>query len=120
MQRILVQPRETASAFLASGPRVVDTNGSPVRVPRRGGPADPSGHAENELINEVEGDCDEVTLLPATMKSVKVLNRYSDELARQTVVALDAALRGRLVRDVAAKIDGNQRDNRRSGAGSGQ
>ncbi len=105
VQRILVQPLETASAFLASGPRVFDTNGSPVRVPKMGGPTDPSRHGENELINEVEVDFDEVTLLPSTMKSVKVLTRYSNELARQTVVALDAALRDRLMRDVAAKID---------------
>ncbi len=39
------------------------------------------------------------------MKSVKVLTRFSNELARQSVVSLDAALRDRLVRDVAAKLD---------------
>jgi len=39
------------------------------------------------------------------MKSVKSLTRFSNELARQSVVALDAALRDRMVRDVAAKID---------------
>ena len=49
---------------------------------------------------------DEVVLLPSTMKSVKVLTRFSNELARQSVVALDAALKDRLVRDVAATLDG--------------
>ncbi len=48
---------------------------------------------------------DEVVLLPSTMKSVKVITRYSNELARQSVVALDAALRDRLVTDVANKLD---------------
>lgn len=105
VQAILVQPLETASAFLASGPRVFDTNGSPVRVPKMGGPTDPSWHGENELITEVDVDFDEVTLLPSTMKSVKTLTKFSNELARQSVVSLDAALRDRLVRDVAAKID---------------
>lgn len=46
-----------------------------------------------------------MTLLPTTMKSVKTLTRYSNELARQSVVNLDAALRDRLVTDVAAKLD---------------
>lgn len=35
-QAILVQPLEIASAFLASGPRVFDTNGSPARAPKMG------------------------------------------------------------------------------------
>ena len=38
VQRVLVQPLEAASTFLASGPRIFDTNGSPVRVPKMGGP----------------------------------------------------------------------------------
>jgi HK97 family phage major capsid protein len=102
---ILVQPLEQASVFLASGPRIFDTDGSPVRVPKLTGTTDPSWHAENELIDEADPDFGEVTLLPQTMKSVKVLTRFSNELARQSVIALDAALRDRLVRDVAAKID---------------
>ena len=39
------------------------------------------------------------------MKSVKTLTRYSNELARQSVIALDATLRERLVRSVADKLD---------------
>lgn len=39
------------------------------------------------------------------MKSLKTLTRYSNELARQSVIALDAALKDRLVTDVAAKLD---------------
>ena len=34
------------------------------------------------------------TLLPSTMKTVKTITRFSNELARQSVVALDAALQG--------------------------
>ena len=66
---------------------------------------EPSWHGENELINQVEADFGEVTLLPSTMKSVKSLTRFSNELARQSVIALDAALRARMVRDVADKLD---------------
>jgi len=105
VQAILVQPLEAASVFLAAGPRVFDTDGSQVRIPTLAGMTEPSWHGENELINEVDPDFGEVTLLPSTMKSIKSITRFSNELARQSVIALDAALRDRMVRDVAAKID---------------
>ncbi len=105
VQRILVQPLEAASAFLASGPRIFDSAG-PVRIPKLGAPVtDPGWTGENELIPERDVDFDEITLLPSTMKSVKILTRFSNELARQSVIALDQALQDRLVRDVAAKLD---------------
>jgi HK97 family phage major capsid protein len=105
VQAILVQPLEAASVFLAAGPRIFDTDGSSVRIPTLAGMTDPSWHGENELINEVEADFGEITLLPSTMKSVKSLTRFSNELARQSVIALDAALRQRMVADVATKLD---------------
>ncbi|GAB4082084.1 phage major capsid protein [Modestobacter muralis] len=102
---ILVQPLEAVSVFLASGPRIFDTAG-PLRIPKLGGPtADPGWTGESEPIPERDVDFDEVKLMPSTMKSVKVITKFSNELARQSVVALDATLRDRLVRDVAAKID---------------
>lgn len=105
VQRILVQPLEAASVFLASGPRIFDTNGSQLRIPKLGGPTAPSWYGENEQILYLDVGFDEVTLLPSTMKSVKTLTRFSNELARQSVIALDAALQQRLVTDVAGTID---------------
>jgi HK97 family phage major capsid protein len=70
-----------------------------------GGPTSPDWHGENEQITEQDVEFDEIVLMPSTMKSVKVLTRFSNELARQSVVALDAALKDRLVTDVAAKLD---------------
>lgn len=106
VQRVLVKPLEAASVFLAAGPRIFDTAG-PLRLPKA-----PTSKAselqwigENELIPDVDPEFDELHLMPSTMKSVKVLTKYSNELARQSVVALDAALKDRLVADVAAKID---------------
>lgn len=104
VQRILVQPLEAASTFLASGPRIFDS-ASPVRIPKMGAATAPAWHGENEQISEKDPTFDEVTLLPSTMKSVKVLTRYSNELSRQSVVSLDAAMKARLVSDVAATID---------------
>ena len=105
VQAILVQPLEQASVFLASGPRIFDTDGSPVRVPKLTAMDEPSWIGENTQIPEVDASFGEVTLLPSSMKSVKSLTRFSNELARQSVIALDAALRQRMVRDVAAKLD---------------
>lgn len=105
VQSILVQPLQQASRFLAAGPRIFDTNGSSVRVPKQAPPTSPAWHGQGEPITEANPNFDEVVLLPDTMKSVKVLVRFSNELARQSVVSLDAALRDRLVTDVAATLD---------------
>lgn len=102
--KILVKPLEEESKFLAAGPRIFDT-ASPLRIPKLGGPTVVNWVAENEQIPEANPDFDEVDLLPSTMKSLKTLTRYSNELSRQSVVALDAALKDRLVTDVAAKLD---------------
>ena len=104
VQKILVKPLEQASIFLAAGPRIFDSAG-PVRIPKMGGPISPDWIGENEQITEKDVDFAEIELLPSTMKSVKVITRFSNELARQSVVSLDAALRDRLVTDVPAKLD---------------
>lgn len=107
VQTVLTTPLEQRSVFLAAGPRIFDTDGSPVRVPMA--PGDGSAAlgwtGENELITEKNPEFTELSLMPSTLKSVKVITRYSNELARQSVVSLEAALRDRLVADVAGKID---------------
>jgi HK97 family phage major capsid protein len=105
VQAILVQPLQAASVFLAAGPRIFDvTAAGPVRIPTMVGMTAPSWHGENELINEVEADFDEVRLLDGIL-SLKSLTRFSNELARSSIIALDAALRDRMVLDVASKLD---------------
>lgn len=105
VQKILIEPLESASVFLAAGPRKFVSNGSPVRIPKLGAPTAPGFAAENEQIGEVEQEFDEVTLLPSTMKSVKVLTRFSNELARQSILSLSEVLQQRLVIDVASALD---------------
>lgn len=102
--KVLVEPLAQRSVFLAAGPRIVDTAG-PLRIPKGAGPTTPAWYGQNEQIAEDDPEFDELQLLPSTMKSVKVLTRFSNELARQSVLALDAVLRARLVTDVAATID---------------
>lgn len=105
VQAILVKPLTDTSVFLAAGPRIFDTNGSQVRIPKLGGPTDPSWIGENELIPLDDVEFDEIILLPSTMKSVKTIVPFSNEMARQSIVSLDATLRDRLVTDVANKLD---------------
>lgn len=103
---ILTQPLEKASRFLEAGPRIIDTPG-PLRVPSMAAATDQSSHwyGQNELIGETDPDFGELTLLPSTMKAIKVITRFSNELSRQAVIALDAAIKERLVRDVAYAMD---------------
>ncbi|WIY81771.1 phage major capsid protein [Propionimicrobium sp. PCR01-08-3] len=106
IQKILIAPLQEQSVFLAAGPRIFDTAG-PIRIPKNQ-PATAEGlgfTGENEQIGERDIEFDEVTLMPSTMKSVKTLTRYSNELARQSAIGLDAAIKDRLVNDVAAKLD---------------
>lgn len=101
---VLVGPLADRSVFLNSGAKIVDTAG-PLRMPKGAAPTTPDWYGQNEQIVEDDPTFDELELLPSTMKSVKVLTRFSNELARQSVVSLDAALRARLVQDVADVID---------------
>jgi HK97 family phage major capsid protein len=104
VQSVLVKPLEAKSVFLAAGPQIVDTAG-PLRLPKGGAPTTPDWYGQNEQIVDEDTDFDEVELLPSTMKSLKVLTRFSNELARQSVIALDAAVKARLVKDVADTLD---------------
>ena len=105
VQKVLVQPLEAQSVFLAAGPRIIDTAG-PLRLPKMGPATAPAFFAENAQITpEIDPTFDEIELLPSSMKSVKTLTRFSNELARQSVIALDQALRERLVKDVADTLD---------------
>ena len=106
VKNVLVQPLMAASQFLACGPTIVDTAG-PVRLPKatKYDGSDLGWTGESEQIPEVDAEFDEIQLMPSTMKSVKVITRYSNELARQSVISLDSAIKSRMVGDVAAKLD---------------
>lgn len=103
---MLIRPLEDASVFLQAGPRIFDTHG-PLRLPKLGSVSDMSFIGEGEKIPEASIDFDQIMLLPDTLKSVKVIHRYTNEMARQSVVALDATVKDALVRAVANKLDYN-------------
>lgn len=102
--QLLVQPLEQASSFLAAGPVIIDSS-NPVRIPRIASGVTAGFVAEGSQITDGDVSFDEVTLLPSTLKSLKVLVRVTNELRRQSVVALDTVLQQRLITDVANALD---------------
>lgn len=101
---LLIQPLEAASVVLASGVRIFDTV-SPLRIPKLVSSGEAAWVGEGEQIPEHDIDFDEVKLMPTDRKSVKTLIRFTNELARQSVIGLDSVLKQRLVSDVARKLD---------------
>ena len=101
---LLVQPLEQTSTFLAAGPTILDSS-SPVRVPRIANGVSAGFVAEGAQISDGDVGFDEVTLMPSTLKGLKVLVKLSNELIRTSVVGLESVLRTRLVTDVANALD---------------
>lgn len=109
--RMLTEPLERFSTFLAAGPTFFQTDGNRIRIPK-GFNSEADQIEENNWVGESEqipevdpGLGDELTLLPDTMESIKTITRFSNELARQSVVSLEQSLQNRLVSDVAEVFD---------------
>lgn len=101
---ILVNPLAQESTFLAAGPQIFDTSDQ-LRIPRVASGVTAGFVGEGVQIADGDVSFDEVTLLPSTLKSLKVLVRFSNEMTRQSVVALDATLKTTLVTNVAEALD---------------
>ena len=105
--KLLVQPLEQESSFLAAGPQIIDTAG-PLRVPRIASGASAGFYAAGATITDSNVSFDEVSLLPSTLKGIKSLTILSNELVREathTVGALDQVVSTRLVTDVSNVLD---------------
>ncbi len=106
---ILFDPLADRSIVLQATPsdRVFDARGgAPVRVPRIASInlADP-WRSENTLIAEVDPLYDEMTLLPTSLKSLKVLHRLSNELARNSVGNVETLIGDAFIRAIARELD---------------
>ena len=100
-----MQLLEAASVVLSSGPRIFDTAGV-LRIPTLTKSSTVGFVGENELIpSDHDTTFDEVVLMPTDRKSIKVIERYSRELARQAIIGIDAILTNRLVKVVSDKLD---------------
>ena len=104
IQSLLVQPLESESVFLASGPKIVDTNG-PIRIPRIASGLTVGFVGEGAQIPESSVGLDEVSMLPSNLKSLKVISRVTSEVLRSSAQSLDAILKQRLATDTAKALD---------------
>lgn len=103
---LLLKPLQAKSVFLAAGPRIFDTSGgNNLRIPKLVSSTGATFVAEGAAIPDDDTTFGELTLLPKTMQAVKVITKVSDELLRQSIVALDAVLKDRLVTDIASALD---------------
>src|SRR5688572_15918354 len=106
---ILFEPLEAASVVLQATPseRIFDAaGGAPVRIPRIASLdlTDP-WRAENTQIAEVDPVYDELVLLPTSLKSLKVLHRLSNELARNSVGNVEDLIGDAFIRAIAREVD---------------
>lgn len=102
--QLLVQPLEAESVVLSSGVRIFDSS-EPLRIPTLTGGISAGFVAENDEITDGDVTFGEISLMPSDRTSIKALTKFSNELARQTTVGLDAVLKARLVHDVSDALD---------------
>jgi len=104
---VLINPLKARAVVLAAGPQIFYSRGGvPLRIPRLDSVTlnDP-WRSENTLIAETDPLLGEVVLLPSSLKSLKVLHRISNELARHAVTDIANALGNALVAEVARAAD---------------
>ncbi|HVL06420.1 MAG TPA: phage major capsid protein [Egibacteraceae bacterium] len=107
VESILIEPLKAQAVVLAARPRLFFSNGGvPLRIPRLDAfdLTDP-WRSENTLIKEEDPDFGEVVLLPSSLKSLKVLHRISNELARHAVTDIANTLGTAMVSEVARAFD---------------
>lgn len=102
---LLVQPLEAQSVVLSSGVRIFDSAGV-LRIPKLTGSSAVGFVAESAEIPSTHATSfDEVVLMPTERTSIKVIERFSRESVRQSVIGLDAVLKARLVKVVGDALD---------------
>ena len=107
VEQILIAPLKARAVVLQAGSRIFYSRGGvPLRIPRLDSVTlnDP-WRSENTLIAETDPTLGEVVLLPSSLKSLKVLHRISNELARHAVTDIANTLGGALVGEVARNAD---------------
>jgi HK97 family phage major capsid protein len=103
---LLIEPLLAEAVTLRAGPRIFDTRGVPLLIPTIASlDLDDPWRSENTAIGEEDPVFGEVELLPSTLKSLKVIHRISNELARHAVTNIATVLSAALVTRVANALD---------------
>jgi HK97 family phage major capsid protein len=103
--RILVNPLQARSVVLAAGPRVFDSQGDPLSIPKLAPMSTVGMTAENVAVPESDPVFSEVTLLPSMLKSFKRGYRISNELVRHSMLAIATVMGQAIVERTALEID---------------
>jgi HK97 family phage major capsid protein len=90
---------------LAAGPRVFDSQGDPLSIPKLAPMSAVGMTAENVAVPESDPVFSEVQLLPSSLKSFKRGYRISNELVRHSVLAIATVMGQAIVERTALEID---------------
>lgn len=104
---LLVEPLLAEAVVLAAAPQVFASEGGvPLRIPKITAlELTDAWRGENVQIAEEDPTYGELVLLPSSLKSLKVLHRISNELARHSVASIGDVLSRALVARVANALD---------------
>jgi HK97 family phage major capsid protein len=116
LETVVVQPLQAKSVVLAAGPRIVTpSQGAPIRLPRfldfdylredSFSSSAPYWAGENDAIQLDDANYDEITLLPNSLRSVKVIHKVSAELIRLSPIDVLTNIRDALVSKAALALD---------------
>lgn len=106
VQSFVVEPLLAEAVVLSAGPKVFRTKGVPLHIPRIDAlNLSNPWVAENTLIPEADPTWGEVTLLPSSLKGLKVIHRVSAELVRHAVGDVTNVMSLALVKRIANAID---------------
>jgi len=106
VEQMLVEPLMAQAVVLRSEPRVFTGRGVPIRVPKIAAlELNDPWRSENMLISESDPTYGELELLPGSLKSLKVIHRVSNELARHSVAVVAELLSDALTARVALAVD---------------
>ena len=105
VERILILPLTQQSQYLSQGFPTFTSAGQPIKVPSLSTLGTPGYVAEGSAIPTVSATTSEITLLPSTVQSIKVIKKMSREVVRQAVVNVESIFSTQLVSDVSRILD---------------
>jgi HK97 family phage major capsid protein len=105
VERVLILPLTQQSSYLSLGFPTFTSAGQPIKVPSLSTLGTPTYVAEGSAIPEVNATTSEISLLPSTVQSLKVITKMTREAVRQSVVNVESIFSTKLVSDVSRVLD---------------
>ena len=105
VQSTLILPLHEQSTYLSLGLPIFTSQGEPIKVPSLSTLGTPTYVAEGSAIPEVNATTSEISLLPSTVRSLKVITKMTREAVRQSVVNVESIFSTKLVSDVSRVLD---------------